>query len=59
MEQTDIKSMTMAEIQESFAQMDLPGYKAKQVYKWLHRGVSSFDEMTDQSKKTREILSEK
>ena len=59
MERIDIKSMTLGELRESFAQMDLPAYKAKQVYKWLHKGVSSFEEMTDQSKKTREILSEK
>lgn len=59
MEQKDIKSMTLAEIQADFAALKLPKYKALQVYKWLHRGVASFDEMTDQSKAVREQLAQK
>lgn len=59
MEKQDIKSMTLAELQREFVEMGIPKYKAKQVYKWLHRGVTSFDQMTDQSKSARESLSQK
>lgn len=55
----DIKSKTLSELQEDFVSQGLPRYKALQVYRWLHRGVSSFDEMTDQSKSLREQLSQK
>ncbi len=59
MERKDIKSMTLQEIQADFAELKLPKYKALQVYKWLHRGVQSFEEMSDQSKAMREQLSER
>ncbi len=55
----DIKSMTLAEIKADFAANGQPAFRALQVYKWLHRGVTSFDEMSDQSKAFRQTLSEK
>lgn len=36
--------------------MGQPAYRSKQIFRWLHRGVSSFDEMTDQPAKLREQL---
>ena len=54
MDRKDMKSMTLQEIQADFAELKLPKYKALQVYKWLHRGVQSFEEMSDQSKAMRE-----
>ena len=59
MELTDIKSMTLAELRTAFAAERLPSFRALQVYKWLHRGVASFDEMSDLSKVLRQQLSEK
>ena len=59
MELTDIKSMTLAELRTAFAAEGLPSFRALQVYKWLHRGVASFDEMSDLSKVLRQQLSEK
>ncbi|MBR2303332.1 MAG: 23S rRNA (adenine(2503)-C(2))-methyltransferase RlmN [Clostridia bacterium] len=50
--------MNLAEIVEEFALINLPKYKAKQVYNWVLRGVD-FDEMTDVDKKTRALLKEK
>ena len=50
--------MNLAEVIEEFASLNLPKYKAKQVYNWVLRGVD-FDEMTDVDKKTRAILKEK
>ncbi len=54
----DIKSMYEDELKEEFAKMGEPAYRAGQVYKWLHEGVKSFDEMTNISKKLRERLME-
>lgn len=39
--------------------MGQPAYRAQQIFKWLHRGISSFDEMSDISKQLRTLLSEK
>ena len=52
----DIKSMLPEELEADFAAMGEPKYRAKQVFKWLNRGVSSFDEMSDISKSLREKL---
>lgn len=35
-----------------------PGFRGKQVFTWLHKGVSSFDEMTNLPKSLREKLTE-
>lgn len=56
---TDIKSMTLQELKESFAQSGLQQYHALQVYRWLSRGVASFDDMSDLPKQLREKLAEK
>jgi 23S rRNA (adenine2503-C2)-methyltransferase len=55
----DIKSMTLDELKADFAADGRPAFRALQVYKWLHRGVVEFDEMSDQSKAFRQALSEK
>ena len=52
----DIKSMTLAEMQAAFCDLGEPKFRAKQVYTWLHRGVTRFEEMTDLSKSLREKL---
>ena len=43
----NIKSMTIPEIGEVLKEMGQPGFRAKQVYTWLHKGVRSYDEMTN------------
>ena len=55
---TDIKSMTESELTSFFKGMGQPGFRARQVFTWLHRGVRSFDEMTDLSKPLRVQLAE-
>lgn len=52
----DIKSMLPEEIEAAFAEMGEPKYRAKQVFQWLGRGVSTFDEMTNLPKALREKL---
>ena len=52
----DLKSMTLAEMQDAFAAIGEPKFRAKQVFTWLHRGAVSFDAMTNLSKPLRETL---
>ena len=52
----DIKSMTLAELQDAFAALGEPKFRAKQVFTWLHRGVVGFEAMTNLSKTQREQL---
>lgn len=54
---TDIKSMTLAEMTAFFKELGEPSFRAKQVFQWLHKGVASFDDMTNLSKSLREKLS--
>ncbi|MCI9587475.1 MAG: 23S rRNA (adenine(2503)-C(2))-methyltransferase RlmN [Oscillospiraceae bacterium] len=55
----DIKSMTEEEITQALRDLGEPAFRGKQVFTWLHRGVSSFDEMTNLSKPLREKLRER
>lgn len=55
---TDLKSMTRPELEAYFKELGQPKFRAIQVFRWLHRGVESFDEMTDQPKALRETLKE-
>ena len=54
----DIKAMLPEEIAATLAEMGQPKYRAKQIFQWLARGVTSFDEMTNLSKVLRAALSE-
>ena len=54
----NIKSMTLPELQEALKEMGQPAFRAKQVYTWLHKGVRSYDEMTNLSKDLRSKLQE-
>lgn len=54
---TDIKSMTLAELQEVVAGLGEKPFRAKQIYSWLHeRQAASYGEMTNLSKSLREKL---
>lgn len=55
----DIKSKTLAELREELGGLGLPKYRAEQVYRWLHRGVTDFSQMSDLSKSLREELAQK
>ena len=54
-----LKSMTQAEIGQVLKDLGQPAFRAKQVYTWLHKGVKSYDEMTNLPKQLRDILQER
>ena len=56
---TDIKSMTQQELVQFLKELGEPTFRAKQVFTWLHRGVTSFEDMTNLSKPLREKLAER
>ena len=55
----NLKSMTQPEIAAVLKEMGQPAFRAKQVYTWLHKGVRSYEEMTNLPKALREALQEK
>lgn len=55
----DIKSLNYDELNNELNKLNLPSFRAKQVYQWLHKsGVDSFDEMTNISLDLRKKFSE-
>ena len=55
----NLKSMTLAEVTAALKEMGQPAFRGKQVYSWLHKGVRSYDEMSNLSKELRTALAEK
>lgn len=53
----NLKSLTMPEMAAEFQKLGQPGFRAKQVFTWLHKGARSYDEMTNLPKALRELLS--
>ncbi|MDO4810867.1 MAG: 23S rRNA (adenine(2503)-C(2))-methyltransferase RlmN [Eubacteriales bacterium] len=54
----DIKSMTLEEMTRFLRDLGEPAFRGKQVFTWLHKGVRSFDEMSNLAKGLREKLKE-
>ena len=52
----DLKSMTPEELEGWFQELGQPRFRAMQVFRWLHRGAESFDEMSDLPRALRERL---
>ena len=55
----NLKSMTLTEVTAALKEMGQPAFRGKQVYSWLHKGVRSYDEMSNLSKELRTALAEK
>lgn len=55
---TDIKSLNLEEITALLRELGEPAFRGKQIFTWLHRGVTSFDEMSNLSKPLRQKLAE-
>ncbi len=58
MEKTDLSSLTLEQLTQAVQSYGLPAFRAGQIFRWLARGVSSFDEMSDLSKDLRAKLKE-
>ncbi len=56
---TDIKSLSRAERSALVAELGEPGFRAKQIFTWLQKGVEGFDEMTNLPKSLRQKLAER
>ena len=54
-----LRSKTQQEIAQLLKELGQPAFRAKQVYTWLHKGVRSFDEMSNLPKDLRQLLEEK
>ena len=54
----DLKSQTLEEMTATLKNMGEPSFRGKQIFTWLHKGVTSFDEMSNLSKPLREKLKE-
>ena len=55
----NIKSMTLPELTAALKELGQPAFRGKQVYTWLHKGVRSYDEMSNLPKALRDQLAEK
>lgn len=54
----EIKCLTIEELKESMREMGEPAFRAGQIFKWLHNGVQSFEEMSNLPQKLRAVLQE-
>ena len=55
----NLKSMTLPELTAVIKALRQPAFRGKQVYSWLHKGVRSYDEMTNLPKGLRDTLAER
>ena len=55
----NLNSMTLPELTAELKELGQPAFRGKQVYTWLHKGVRSYEEMTNLPKGLRDALAEK
>ncbi|MBR3791703.1 MAG: 23S rRNA (adenine(2503)-C(2))-methyltransferase RlmN [Clostridia bacterium] len=55
----DLRSMEYGELEAFLMELGEPKFRAKQVFSWLMQGVDDISEMTNISKKTKELILEK
>ena len=55
----NLKNQTLPELADTIKELGQPAFRAKQVYSWLHKGVRSYEEMTNLPKPLRDCLAEK
>ena len=51
----NIKSMTLPELTAALKELGQSAFRGKQVYTWLHKGVRSYEQMTNLPKDLREV----
>ncbi len=54
----NLKSLTQPELAAMLKELGQPAFRARQVFTWLHKGVRSYDEMTNLPKALRDTLAE-
>lgn len=47
MEKINLKSLTLTQMEEFIRQLGEPVYRAKQIFKWIYKGQTEFEKMTD------------
>ncbi len=58
-EKVDLKGLTLEQLQQLLMDLGKEKFRAKQIIKWIYqRGVTDFDQMTDQGKALRQQLAE-
>ena len=55
----NLKSLTQPELAAILKELGQPGFRVKQVFTWLHKGVRSYEEMTNLPKALRDTLAER
>ncbi len=55
----NLKSMTLPELSAVLKELNQPAFRAKQVFTWLHKGVTSYEQMTNLPQSLRQVLAEK
>ena len=55
----NLKSLTLPELTATIKELGQPAFRGKQVYTWLHKGVRSYEEMSNLPKALRDALSER
>ncbi|HZX47729.1 MAG: 23S rRNA (adenine(2503)-C(2))-methyltransferase [Thermodesulfovibrio sp. RBG_19FT_COMBO_42_12] len=60
MKKADLRDLDLAELEDFALALGLQRYRGRQLFHWVYgKGVDSLDMMTDLSKESRELLSEK
>lgn len=59
MEKKNLKGMTVQELEEFMVELGEPGYRAKQIFKWIYKGTTQFESMTDLPKELIHKLNDK
>ena len=54
----NLKNLTQPELAVLLKELGQPAFRAKQVYTWLHKGVRSYEEMTNLPKALRDTLAQ-
>ena len=54
----NIKSMTLPELTAAIKELGQPAFRGKQIYTWLHKGVKSYEEMSNLPKALRDALND-
>ena len=52
----NLRSMTRQELETTLKQLGQPAFRARQLFSWLHKGVRSYEEMTNLPKALRDVL---